>query len=115
MVGEVYCTTLGFSQVENVKFVPAPRLVCIETNPGPPRRLSEKNRWKVIIYNEEFHLTPTGIARKLKTSRPTIYDTLQRLKKEWDNLSWTDIRKYVDSNKQRLIQCEECGGNRLDY
>ena len=32
----------------------------------------------MIIYNEDFHLTPTGIARKLKTSRPTIYDTLQR-------------------------------------
>jgi len=53
---------------------------------------------------------------KVKEARITSIAYLKKkLKKEWDNLSWTDIRKYVDSMKQRLKQCEECGGNRLDY
>jgi transposase len=64
-----------------VKFVPAPRLVCIETNPGPPgsgRRLSEKNRWKAVFYTEDLHWKPEGIARKLKTTRQTVHDILNR-------------------------------------
>jgi transposase len=55
--------------------------VCIETNPGPSRsgrRLTEKDRWKAIIYNEDTKLKPTSIARKLKTTPKTVLDTIHK-------------------------------------
>lgn len=61
--------------------MPAPRLVCIETNPGPAgteRRLSEKDRWRAVIYTEDLHWKPEGVAKKLRTSKQTVYNTLKR-------------------------------------
>jgi transposase len=54
--------------------------------------------------------------RKVKESKITTILSLKRkLRQEWKNLPWTEIRKSVDSMRRRLRSCEECGGNRLDY
>jgi len=63
-----------------IKFVPAPLLVGIELNPGPrgSKHLSEPQRWRIVFLNEENGLNETQIARKMKITRDTVYDTLQR-------------------------------------
>jgi transposase len=54
--------------------------------------------------------------RKVKEAKITSILSLKRkLKKLWDELPWEEIRKSVDSMPRRLKQCEQCGGNRLDY
>jgi transposase len=54
--------------------------------------------------------------RKVKESKITTIRTLrQKLKKEWENLSWEYIRKSVDSMPRRLRSIEEAGGNRINY
>ena len=62
------------------KFVPAPILVGVELNPGPRPSipLPEKERWRCVFLAEENGLNPTQIARKLKCTRQTVYDTLDR-------------------------------------
>ena len=62
------------------KFVPAPRLVCVEENPGPrpSTPLEEEKRWKIVFFKKEMKLNNSQIARKCKTTRSTVLDTLQR-------------------------------------
>jgi transposase len=45
----------------------------------------------------------------------TIASLKKKLKKEWDNLPWAEIKKSVDSMKRRIQTVEECGGGRTDY
>ena len=64
-----------------------------------------------IIENEWSYLD-----RKVKESKITSIQSLKRkLKKLWNERSWEDVRKSVDSMPRRLQECEQCGGNRLDY
>ena len=52
------------------ELIPAPVLVCVEPNPGPPRRserLTEEKRWRVIHLNTELQLGPTAIAKRVET------------------------------------------------
>ena len=57
-----------------ISFVPAPLLVGVELNPGPPKgtHLSEKDRWRCVFLSEENNLGPVEIARKLKTTKKTV-------------------------------------------
>ena len=57
--------------------VPAPLLIGIELNPGPPN-LTEKQRWRIVFLSEDCHKTPTHIARKVGCTRQTVYDVLER-------------------------------------
>lgn len=83
--------------------VPAPRLVCVEPNPGPRRsqRLSEEERWRVIHLSTEQHLSHAAIARKMGISRHTVIDILHK---------YHDIGTVRDTPRRgrpRLISEEE--------
>ena len=54
--------------------------------------------------------------RKVKASHVKSIDALKRkLKKEWDLLSWDEIRKTVDSMPARLAECVQLQGARTHY
>ena len=38
------------------KFVHAPRLVCVELNPGPGRgeNLGDEEKWRIVIYKKDL-------------------------------------------------------------
>ena len=65
---------------KGIKFVPAPLLVGVELNPGPPAgdHLSEPERWRIVFLRDENGLNPTEIARKMKCSRHTVYNILKK-------------------------------------
>ena len=60
--------------------VPAPRLVGIEPNPGPPgsKHLSIEKRWNVVFWAQERHLTISAIARKMNIKRESVRAILQK-------------------------------------
>ena len=60
------------------KFVPAPRLVCVELNPGPGRgkNLSEEEKWRIIFNWKDLKLNPNQIAKKLKKDYHTVDDLI---------------------------------------
>ena len=60
--------------------VPAPRLVCVELNPGPRRSpwLTEGQRWRVIHLSTEDHLRPWSIAKKMSIAVSTVQDLLSK-------------------------------------
>ena len=63
------------------ELIPAPVLVCVEPNPGPPRRserLTEKKRWRVIHLNTELQLGPTAIAKRVGVHRNTVTALLHK-------------------------------------
>jgi transposase len=54
--------------------------------------------------------------RKVKAAKVTGIRSLKTvLKREWDALPWTEIRKSVSSMRHRLELCIESGGKRLPY
>ena len=57
--------------------VPAPRLVCVELNPGP-RTLSERKREKIATLIEDAGLGISETARTLKTTRQTVQKTMKK-------------------------------------
>jgi transposase len=62
-----------------VKFVPAPRLVGIEPNPGPGNvgnRLSEEKRWRIIFMHKDLKKVPATIARELKMNEQTVHNVI---------------------------------------
>jgi transposase len=62
------------------KFVPAPRLVCVELNPGPGRgkNLSEEEKWRIIFNWKDLKLNPNQIAKKLKKDYHTVDDLITK-------------------------------------
>ena len=58
----------------------APRLVCIEPNPGPRRsqRLNEEERWRVIHLSTEMHLSIRRIAKRMEISTHTVSNVLSK-------------------------------------
>jgi transposase len=64
-------------KVKKVKEVPAPRLVCIELNPGPAP-LSKEIRRKIIWYKEDAGLSLHEIERKLGVKRENIRAILKK-------------------------------------
>ena len=97
--------------------VPALRLVCVETNPGPRRsqRLSEEERWRVIHSATEQHLGPSAIARKMGISKRTAILTL---KKYVETGSMKDRpgrgrkRKLTKEDEKKLIKKAKEGRDR---
>jgi hypothetical protein len=69
------------SHVEFVKTVPAPRLVGIEPNPGPRsgERLSELDRWRVVIHHKDDHWNNKRIAKKLKCQENVVAEILKKI------------------------------------
>ena len=62
-----------------MKFVPAPRLVGIEPNPGPGNvgnRLSEEKRWRIIFMHKDLKKAPATIARELKMNEQTVHNVI---------------------------------------
>lgn len=61
-------------------FVPGPRLVCVETNPGPRRstRLTEEKRWRIVHLHTELGLEPTPIAKRVGVHRNTVYAVINK-------------------------------------
>ena len=54
--------------------------------------------------------------RKVKASHVKSIGALKRkLKKEWDLLSWDEIRKSADSMPARLAECVQLQGARTHY
>ena len=66
------------SRIKNT--VPAPRLVCVELNPGPRHtpRLTEEQRWRVIHLSTEDHLRPWRIAKTMNIAVSTVQDLLRK-------------------------------------
>lgn len=64
-----------------MKFVPAPRLVGIEPNPGPGNvgnRLSEEQRWRIIFMHKDLKKTPYKIAQELKKNEQTVHNVIEK-------------------------------------
>lgn len=64
-----------------MKFVPAPRLVGIEPNPGPGdvgNRLSEEDRWRIIFMFKDLKKIPATIARELKRNKKTVNNVIKK-------------------------------------
>lgn len=67
-----------------MKFVPAPRLVGIERNPGPGggthphtqpstgQHLSEEDRWRIHFLRHDLNLTEKDIAERIPTTQKTV-------------------------------------------
>jgi hypothetical protein len=92
-----------------IKFVPAPLLVGIELNPGPrgSKHLSEPQRWRIVFLNEENGLNETQIARKMKITRDTVYDTLQRYAETGtvhDRPGRGRKRKLTEKEEKRIVK-----------
>jgi len=64
------------------QFVPAPPLVGVEPNPGPPKNnnIPEATRWRIVFLSTENKLSPTKISRKVKCSRQEVYEILAKYK-----------------------------------
>ena len=63
-------------------FVPAPRLVCVELNPGPKRgkKLREEQKWGVInLWKIEKQGSRT-IAKKMGISRTSVQNLIHKYK-----------------------------------
>lgn len=86
------------------KFVPAPRLVCIEVNPGPGRghEWSEETKWRIITLwkyeRKSFH----SIAKALNVDRSNV----RRLIKKYEETMSTK-RKSGQGRKRKLTASEE--------
>jgi len=91
------------------RFVPKPRLVCVELNPGPGAalRLSEEKRWRVVHLSTEMHLSARAIAKRMEINRSTV-DAL--LKKYHETGAIRDMpgrgrkRKLNEADEQRVIR-----------
>lgn len=58
-----------------MKFVPAPRLVGIEPNPGPAKagnRIPEEKRWRIIFKKKDLKQTPYKIAQEMKMNEQSV-------------------------------------------
>lgn len=61
-------------------FVPAPRLVCVELNPGPPRskHLTDEEKWAVISLWKIDKVGTRAIAKKLKIRRKNVKQLIHK-------------------------------------
>lgn len=65
------------------KFVPAPRLVCIELNPGPGRghQWSEEQKWRIITLWKYQGRSLHAIAEELEVDRRNVKRLIEKYKK----------------------------------
>lgn len=64
-----------------MKFVPAPRLVGIEPNPGPGKvgnRIPEEKRWRIIFKKKDMKQTPYKIAQEMKMNEQSVHNVIEK-------------------------------------
>lgn len=99
------------------ELIPAPVLVCVEPNPGPPRRserLTEEKRWRVIHLNTELQLGPTAIAKRVGVHRNTITALLHKYHETGtvkERPGRGRKRKVSSEDEQRIIKKAKQGKN----
>ena len=67
-----------------MNFVPAPRLVGIEPNPGPRKEgdvIPEEKRWRVVFHKKDLKLAPIKIAKKLKLPKKSVENIIDKFEK----------------------------------
>ena len=69
-----------YLSLKHAKFVPAPRLVGIEPNPGPGRgvHLDESTRLRIVTLSQDAHWSTKQIAHKVNCSREAVSLVLSR-------------------------------------
>lgn len=87
-----------------MKKVPAPRLVCVELNPGPAP-LSKDTRRKIIWYKEDAGISIHEICRKTGVTRPNIRAVLKKYKesKSVKNRPGQGRKRKLDSNQDKIV------------
>jgi transposase len=87
-----------------MKEVPAPRLVCIELNPGPAP-LSKDTRRKIIWYKEDAGISIHEISRKTGVTRLNIRAVLKKYKesKSVKNRPGQGRKRKLDSNQEKIV------------
>ena len=99
------------------ELIPAPVLVCVEPNPGPPRRserLTEEKRWRVIHLNTELQLGPTAIAKRVGVHRNTVTALLHKYHETGtvkERPGRGRKRKVSSEDEQRIIKKAKQGKN----
>ena len=99
------------------ELIPAPVLVCVEPNPGPPRRserLTEEKRWRVIHLNTELQLGPTAIAKRVGVHRNTVTALLRKYHETGtvkERPGRGRKRKVSSEDEQRIIKKAKQGKN----
>jgi len=89
-----------------VNFVPAPRLVGIEPNPGPGNvgnRIPEEQRWRVVFKKKDSKLSPPQIARELKMNKNTVENILDKYEKTGT------VHDRPKSGRKRKLSTKEVG------
>lgn len=107
------------SNIRPVRVPPAPRLICIETNPGPgvqpkPKaeaevqyQLSEKDRWRIIFFHEDMKLSQRDIAKRIPTTRRTVSAVLRKYQQTGTVHHRPGAgrkRKWTSSDENRIVQ-----------
>ena len=89
------------------QFVPAPRLVGVEPNPGPPKskRLSEEERWRVVHYSTLEHLSIRRIAQKMQISKTTVAQLLKKFQQTGlvSDLARTGRKRKISEQEENKI------------
>ena len=89
------------------QFVPAPRLVGVEPNPGPPKskRLSEEERWRVVHYSTLEHLSIRRIAQKMQISKTTVAQLLKKFQQTGlvSDLARTGRKRKISEQEENRI------------
>ena len=91
---------------KTAKFVPAPRLVGIEPNPGPGdvgNGVSEERRWRIIFMHKDLKKTPYKIAQELKMNETTVHNIIEKYA-ETGTVHSTQIGKKTEAFQQASSQ-----------
>jgi uncharacterized protein (DUF2267 family) len=81
------------------KFVPAPRLVGIEPNPGPSR-LTDYQKWKIIFLDEQKN-NYSKIAREVGCDRDSVSRILEKFK------TTRDVKELEGRGRKRKLSAAE--------
>jgi transposase len=95
--------------IEIAKFVPAPLLVGVEPNPGPGsgEKLTEEQRWSVVIFKKEMQWTNKKIAQKVKCREQTVHDVWEKYQETGtvhDRPKSGRKRKLSDSESKQMAK-----------
>jgi len=86
------------------KYVPRPRLVCVELNPGPGRghEWSEEQKWRVVLLWKDQGKEPATIAEELNINSQSVARLIEKYKK-----TGTVHRQPGQGRKHKLNTREE--------
>jgi hypothetical protein len=93
-------------QPKSVKFVPPPPLICVELNPGPPKKTVEEiDRWRTVIYSNDLKMKQTAIAKKVGITQGEVSKILSKHKRTGsvkDAPGRGRKRKLSDADEKKL-------------